>query len=428
MEIALPYGRQELALRTEGLGEVRVVNPNPRPPLPDAQEAVRRALEEPIASPPLRSLLTSRDRVAIVVSDVTRLWVGTHLMLPPILEEVAAAGIPEERVSIVVALGDHRRQTPEEHALICGAEVVKRYRVEDHDCFSPDLVDYGTSSFGTPLAINRTVATADKLILTGGVSYHILAGFGGGRKSVLPGVAGYEGIQKNHSLALEDPGPDGVNPRVGPGLLEGNPVSEDMLEAARKVGTTFIVNAVVDDAKNYLFVAAGELDAAHRAACRVFDEVFGVAVEGEADLVLASCGGYPKDTQLYQAIKALDNAARAVRPGGVIVLVAACSEGVGSQPFFEFFRHRTLAAMSAALREHFLMPGFVAFRTASICQRAHVILVSSLAKEVVRETGMLPAADLGEALEMARAILGGAPALTYVLPHGGATFPKFAAK
>jgi nickel-dependent lactate racemase len=205
--------------------------------------------------------------------------------------------------------------------------------------------------------------------------------------------------------------------------MEGNPVAEDMLEIALIVGVDFLLNVVVNEKQEFVYIAAGELEQAHLAGCRVTKEIFGIEIQEKAELVIVSSGGYPKDIQLYQAIKALDNATYAVREGGVIILVSECSDGIGSRPFEEFFKHGEVEDLSARLQINFTMPGFVSLRTASICRKTPVILISSLAEDLVKRVKMIPAHSPAEAMQIAHQILGHQPESVYIMPHGGNIFP-----
>ncbi|WP_088188188.1 nickel-dependent lactate racemase [Desulfosporosinus sp. FKA] len=421
--IKLAYGKEILNFEVPSEVRIQQIEAKKSTPITNVEESLRHVLDHPLGTPPLKEVVNSGDKVVIVVSDITRLWIRIDILLPILLDVLNEAGIPDQDISIVTATGDHRLQTAEEHRAICGVQALARVPIYDHECHASDLVDLGLSSRGTPIKVNRRVWEADKVILTGGIAYHLLAGFGGGRKSIAPGVCGYEMIQKNHSLALTEPGPTGLHPNIMTGKMEGNPVSEDMLEIARKVGVNFILNVVVNEKKDFVFLAAGDLYEAHLAGCRVVEEIFGIEIEQKADLVFVSCGGYPKDIQLYQAIKALDNASYAVKEGGVIVLVSECSDGIGSQPFEEFFKHGNVEEMSSKLQQDFLMPGFVSLRTASICRKTPVILISSLPEVVVRRMKMLPASSLETAWQRAAELLGKQPKSVYVMPHGGNTFP-----
>lgn len=419
----IPYGKKTLTFQVPDTVESREIEARASRPLVNVVEAVRQAVENPLGTPPLSRLVVPRDKVVIVVSDVTRLWVRSDVLIPVLLDVLNKAGVPDRDISIVFATGDHRAQTPEEHAMILGEDISSRIGLFDHDCHASDLVNLGVSSRGTPVLVNRRVFQADRVILTGGIAYHLLAGFGGGRKSIAPGVCGYETIQRNHALALKDAGPAGVNPSVGTGKLSGNPVHEDMLEITRKVGVDFIVNVVVNEKMQYVKVLAGELSDAHLAGCKVVEEIFGIDIDKKADLVIASCGGYPKDISHYQSIKALDNASHAVMDGGVVILASECSDGVGSEPFRKFFNYGGVAEMQTALHANFTMPEFVALRAASICRRSPVILISSLADEVVRSLQMIPAHNETEAMNLAGKLLGHEPEHVYIMPHAGNTFP-----
>lgn len=419
----MAYGKEMLFFEFPEGVRVGKIEAKASQPILNIQEAIRHALANPVGTVPLPEIVRPGDKVVIVVSDITRLWVRTDVLLPVLLDVLNEAGIPDQDISIVTATGDHRLQTAEEHKAICGGGVLARVPIYDHECNAPDLVDLGVSGRGTPIKVNRRVWAANKVILTGGIAYHLLAGFGGGRKSIAPGVCGYEMIQKNHALAVQDAGATGLNPNIQTGKMAGNPVAEDMLDIARRVGVDFILNVVVNEKKEFVYLAAGELHEAHQAGCRVTEQIFGIEIKAKADVVIVSSGGYPKDIQLYQAIKALDNAAYAVRDGGVIVLVSECSDGIGSRPFQEFFAHGEVEDMSAALKADFTMPGFVSLRTASICRKTPVILISSLAEDVVEQVKMRPASSLAEAWQLAEEILGRHPESVYLMPHGSNTFP-----
>lgn len=421
----LAYGKQMLSFNFPFSVKSQEIKAKTRQPILDVKRAILQAIAHPIGTPPLLEILNPGDKVVIIVSDVTRLWVRTDVLLPVLLDVLNGLGIPDKDISLVTATGDHRLLTLEEHTAICGAEVLARVPIFDHECHAQDLVDLGKSSRGTPILVNRRVWEADKVILTGGIAYHLLAGFGGGRKSIAPGVCGYEMIQQNHALALKDGGPSGINPNIQTGRMLGNPVSEDMLEIARRVGVDFILNVVVNEKKEFVFIAAGELHEAHLEGCRVAEEIFGIEIEEKAELVVVSSGGYPKDTQLYQTIKALDNATYAVREGGVIIIVSECSEGIGSQPFEEFFSHGEVGDMNAKLHSDFTMPGYISLKTASICQKNPVILISSLPEDLVKHVKMLPANSPEEALQLAAQLLGRQPESVFIMPHGGDTFPIF---
>ncbi len=425
VKYSLPYGKYFLEFSLPAGSSLTTLEANPSRPLADIRQAVSSALASPTGTLPLKELVHAGEKVVIVTSDITRLSFRTDAYLPVILDVLNSAGIPDADISVVMATGSHRVQTAEEHRLIVGDEAYGRVRVIDHRCDAPDLAPAGVTSRGTEITVNRWVAEADRLIVTGGVSYHLLAGFGGGRKSLVPGVCSCRGIQQNHSLALT---PQGVHPMVSTGVMDGNPAAEDMLEGARLLEPDFLVNVVVNERQEIVSVVAGELEAAFLAGCRVVEETFGVKIPSQADLVIASCGGYPKDIQLYQAIKGLDNAAYAVRPDAPILLLAECSDGLGSRDFLRWFDYGGPAAIQQVLEQEFTMPGFVALRTAEILAGHPVYLLSGLEADTAERLGMRPVRRLDQALDhiFNSPALGGEIRDILLMPHASLTFPILA--
>jgi len=288
----------------------------------------------------------------------------------------------------MMACGDHRPQTLEEHRRIVGETVYGRIRIYDHACKDEaNLVDLGVTKRGTPIIMNKQVMEADRIIITGGLSYHTMAGYGGGRKSLVPGVAGYKTIQANHSLTVRlQPGET-----CAAGVVETNPLAADLMEAARIVGPDFLINTVTNEHNEVIAVVAGDLEAAWAQGCRLVDTTFGVPLANRADLVVASCGGYPKDMQLYQSMKALDHAEKAVRDHGIIILVTECSDGPGHPEWVDAFKLGGVAEIGASLQDRYTIQKYVALFTSQILGRATVIVVSSLPDPVVRGVGMVPA-------------------------------------
>lgn len=399
----LRYGAGTVRFELPPEWEVEEVAFRPYPVEADPVGAIRRALAEPLGTPPLREIVRAGERVCILVNDGTR-QARSELFLPLVLEELNRAGVRDEDVFLVFATGSHRQVGREEMAALVGREVAARVAMYSHDCHDAGLLTFlGTTSRGTPVYINSRVVDADRRILTGSVVHHWFAGFGGGRKALVPGVAGYETIRRNHALMLE--------PGCRAGVLDGNPVAEDMLEAARLVGADFLVNTVLNPAGDVLGVFAGDMDLAHREACRLAHRAFAGYGAGPADLVIASCGGWPKDINVYQSHKALENAALVCRPGGVIILAAECREGVGSDCYWEWVqKYPTLPELERAIREEFVLGGHKAWAVARITARHPVVLLSSLDPATVTRLGFVPASTPEEALAAARRHLRGAGA------------------
>jgi nickel-dependent lactate racemase len=388
-------------------------------------EAVKEALRNPIGSPPLKEVVCPGDTVVIIVSDITRGWIQSNVFLPILLNELNAAGIPDKDISIVIALGTHRPHTEQENVVVCGEEVCHRVAFYAHDCLDQSQLTYlGTTKRGTPAYINKHVAAADKVILTGGIVFHLMGGFGGGRKSVMPGVSGDVTIQTNHSLGLHAQVGHGANPECMSGKLVGNPVHEDMADVAELLNPAFLLNAVYTPEGEFAQFFAGHWYKAWEAGCKKVAEIYGIPIEKQADLVIASAGGFPKDINLYQGSKTIDNAFLAVKPGGVIIAFMECRDIAEPAEFSDWFRYKDLLEFEKAVRAHFTIPGFIAFKLADIAQKNTLIVVTKPENaEFIRNTGMIPAFSAEEALTIAKAKLRRENYTITCMTHGANTAP-----
>jgi lactate racemase len=409
----LAYGRSFLPARVPG---DRLL-PRPSEPVADETQAVFEALGNPIGAPPLREIARPGERVAIVVNDITRLT-RSDLLLPPIVNTLNAAGIPDRDIFIVFALGIHRRQTDEERRLIAGGEIYSRIRCFDH--ISTDdagLVEIGTTSFGNRVEINREVWEADRIILTGEIVYHLIAGYSGGRKSLVPGVAGFRTTTFNHRMIFD--------PACRAGKLDGNPAHEDLLEACRMVDPDFIVNVVLNPGGRLIRVVAGDYDLAHREGCRTVDRMLRVEIEAPYDLIVASAGGFPLDIDLRQAHKGLENACRALRPGGSILFYAECPNGAGIRSFEDYVRrYRDDSEMREALDREFVVGGHKAYWVVRLGRLYNVHLVSGLDPEFVRRCHFQPVSPAGHQAALENLVREAGPAVRVaVLPYSGFTLP-----
>jgi nickel-dependent lactate racemase len=402
MAISLAYGHHSLCVELADAGQkIQVLAPQRC-----AWDPIRLALAAPIGSPRLCELVRPSQSVAIVASDITRPC-PTGLMLPPVLEELAAAGVREKQIAVVFALGSHRPHTAQERARLAGSGIAERVRCLDSD--PSRVVQVGTTSRGTPIEAFEPVVSADVRIALGNVEPHYFAGYSGGAKALVPGVCSARTIQRNHAWM--------VDPQARGGVLAGNPVREDLEEGAALIGIDFILNVILDNEHRVVAAAAGDVTQAHRWACRLVEHQSTVYVDQPADVVLVSSGGYPKDISLYQAQKALDNAAAAVRPGGVIVWAAECPEGLGHATFEEWIVGATPDSILARLQHEFVLGGHKAAAIARVLKQASVHLVSSLPPELVRACGLAPFADVDSALAAARKRIEPASTLL-VLPEG----------
>lgn len=414
-EFSFRFGSQTRVISLASDLACETLLPQSLPPLNDPVSAIRAALARPIGTPPLREILRPGEGVAILVNDITRL-VYSEVFLPVIIDEINACGITDKDIFIVFALGLHRQQSAEEQRRIVGEEVARRIALYDHDCRTrEDLVALGRTSRGNEVWINRRVYMADRVILTGEIIYHQIAGYSGGRKSLVPGVAGAETTTFNHQLILD--------PNCRPGLLESNPAHEDLLEACRMFDPDFLLNVVLSPAGGWVRVVAGHYDIAHRAGCETVDQMCRVQIDQPYDLVLASAGGFPLDIDLRQAHKGMENAARALRPGGVLVYFAECPDGTGSAAIEEWAEKFCDAKqMERELRTGFVVGAHKAFWLARLGERFKILLVSKLPEALVRKCHLKPTADPQDAVAQELRRLGAGARIAYV-PHAGITLP-----
>lgn len=368
-QISLAFGLQALTLCLPQESLLAYIEGRETTPVTDVARVVREVLNHPVASPPLRAVVQPGDKIVVIAADITRQWVRHDLFLPALLDELNSAGVADSNITLVTALGAHRRHTRDDNILTYGQEVVGRINiVQSRAVEKADFAYCGCTRRGTPVYINRHVLQAGKVILTGGITYHSMAGFGGGRKAILPGVAGYETIQANHRLCLSPEQGSGPHPECRQGNLATNEMHLDMVEAAAMVKPDFLLNAVFTAAGGFAGFVAGHWHEAWLSGCRQAAAIAGVPVAEPADVVIASAGGYPKDINFYQASKAIENACLAVRPGGILIVVMECREISEPPDFSQWFDYPTLYDREAALREGFTVPGFVALKLGFICQ------------------------------------------------------------
>ena len=427
----LPYGNgfQEVTLPEEKV--LYDIHGNKADVLEEITAATLAAVRCPIASQPLQKVVRKGDKVAVIVSDVTRL-VRTAEFLPVIISEINAAGVPDEDITIIVDTGTHRAHTHDEDIAVCGKDIVKRIKIHQHDSRNnEELTDLGVTSFGTPILIDSYVAEADQVIITGAVSLHPMAGFGGGRKAVMPGVSGHATIMHNHAIALAPKVGDGCNPLCETGLLEGNPLHEDMVEVTKKLDPAFLVNMVFTPEGKLHEVVAGHWYKAWEKGCKDLVAMAGVPIKELADVVFASAGGSPKDMNLYQSCKAHMNAVFAVKKGGIMILTLECPDIKEPAIFTDWFSKSDVLQFEKDVRADFSIPAFVAFKTRCIVNSLTTYLVTKPENfEFVRQTGQIPVASLEEAWLLTQQELAKQGKDDYkitIMGHASATMPVFEA-
>jgi len=420
VDVWLPYGKTDVCVRVPARNLLGTIEPEERQGAPDGKIEVERALKEPISSKRLSEIVRPESKVAIVVDDATR-KAPSEAMLLPVLCELHAAGVKDENVTVIFGCGTHRAVKPEEAAALLGEEALKRVKTISHCCTNQDLVYVGTTkTHSNKVYLNRTFAEADVKVLLGDVNFHYYAGYGGGRKSVMPAVSGEETIKQNHALLLS------ASARTG--ILKDNPVHVDMTEAARLAKVDFIVNIVENKKGEIVKAFAGDLEQAFTEAVKLVDEMYRVTIDRRADILVVSAGGHPADMNLYQAYKGLDNALDAVKRGGVIILVAECPEGHGNEVFYDWMaRLGDLKTVEREVKRNFVMGGHKAYYLLKALQNHQIILVSSLPDYYATNIFKLKTARavndaLAEALKIA-----GSASRVWAMPQGSYTLPVFEA-
>lgn len=432
----LPWGsEEELALSLPPAWRVVAEGRPPMlPPLGDLAEAVRDCLEHPIGVPPLRSLVGPETRVALVMDDATR-PTPVHLLAPIVLDSLLQAGARPERIVGLFALGTHRPMSPEEMAARAGEAVTSRIRCFSFDCHdAAAFVFLGVTQRGTPVHLNRLAVEADLRILIGTVEPHPQAGFGGGFKNLLPGLAHAESIGRNHLLT---PSTEQYN-LIG-SLPEANPMRLDLEEAGRMAGPTFLLNVVLNPDLQPVAVFAGDPVEAHRAAVRTARSLYGVPLSHPVDVVIASA--YPLDADLRQAGKALLNVAGACRPGGVLLGFLRCEEGLGNVPLPRFLPPLGLARALvrgmgargiAFLARHLPRPvpveaRFLVRLGLHMLKDYHVLIYSPRLMEVAGDRfPPVLYGDQGALFQAAERLVGTREPEAALFPWGGTSFPILA--
>ena len=417
MQIDLPYGHS--SVRVEVPDHAKVVNLKPADEPVDIQSEIRMALEHPVGSMPLRSLARGLQDAVIVINDVTR-PAPSGEMLEALLEELLHAGLTENRVTVVIANGNHRPCTSFEIRQMVGDDLFERLRIINHDANdSKHLTRVGQTKTGLPVWANKTVANASFKILTGLISPHHSAGYSGGRKSLIPGVAGLETLKQHHSFPFRPFAP-------AYGWMKGNPFHEEAVRIAKKVGINFILNVIQDSIGNFFKAVAGDLVAAHEKGVSMGNPFWEVSLPHRYDLVITTPGGFPRDIDLHQAQKAVSAAETMIQSNGIIVLIAECQDGLGKWKASWLKSARS----PQEVIERFQKEGFTEDHTSKdfMCARAvaqyRVILFSKgIPEKTARQIFFTPAASAQAAVDLALE-LSGKNANVLVLPRAVNCVPR----
>ena len=420
----LKYGEEYVEIPILGAASIETVEPEPMAEIDDLAQAFRAAVEENVvASAPLKERIAPDDLVTIVVSDITRSWMRQGDVLTVLgryLNE--EMGVPLANIAVLIALGTHRRSTEREKEIIAGSYLYQSAaQVVDHDC-DGENVYIGTTSRGTRVEVNP-LAVGRKVIVVGGTVHHMMAGFGGGRKNIVPGISSRRTIRENHCRAL-DPNRAHSDDRVGCGLLAENPIHEDMDEAAALLDVTFSVNIVVSAGGKHSGLFCGKLHEAWLASCDYQRQCYEREIGYEADVVVVSSGGAPKDMNLYQGCKGMLNAMRALKPGGEMLWLCKCPEGCGAPDYTAWLEPLREGRLDEALRADFTIGGFIFYLTVETLQKGHCRILTTIGDDVARPMGMQAYSDVDEMLKG----FDFTGKRVYVMPNGGNVVPMLVTK
>jgi nickel-dependent lactate racemase len=419
--LKLRYGKGEVALDLTGHLRVKMLSPRRADPPQDLDADLTEALRNPVASAPLADMARDKGKIVVSIPDRTRPRIARRL-LPTLLAELEAVGIGLEKVTIFVATGTHGEHSEAELIDLVGEGLAGRVAVrQNRSRHRDDFAALGTTTRGTPVHINRTLVEADLNIIISPVASHYFAGWGGGRKMILPGASQIETAWANHRLTLTEEGD--MNPLCRSGLLDGNPVHEDMVEAAGMIGNCFLINAVLDGWAGIACLNAGDIIESHRAATEIARGLLEVEIPEKCSLAIVSSGGHPLDINFIQSHKSMDHVAPCIRPGGIMIAVAECGNGAGSETFLPWFDFGDRDAVSRKLLDQYELNGHTALSLMKKLEDFRIVFVSSLSGEVVERMGMIPAASVDEAVATAEALLG-QDTLIYVFPCAWGILPE----
>ena len=421
--LEFPYGKEKLTCQIPEKMLAGVLTSKIGEYVPEASpaELVKKALQNPIGTESLAELAKGKKNVVIIASDHTR-PVPSKVIIPPMLEEIRR-GAPDAKITILIATGCHRGTTKQELVDKFGEEIVAKETIYIHDCDEREkLRNIGTLPSGGQCEINTIALDADLLVAEGFIEPHFFAGFSGGRKSVLPGVAGRTTVLANHCSEFID------SPYARTGILQNNPIHEDMLWASRQAKLQFIVNVVLNEDKEAICAVAGHPEKAHAEGVRFLESLCGAAAV-PADVVISTNGGYPLDQNVYQAVKGMTAAEATVKEGGVIIMLAKSNDGIGGDHFYHQLAdepdiQKTMALFLSRGRNETVPDQWQTQIMLRILMRAKVIYISEMDDAAVEEMHMIPAHSISDALKIAGKLLGKEEFTVAAIPDGVSVIVK----
>ncbi len=416
-KVLFPYGKEKIEynFKDDELISILESKIEEYEPSMDEQALVLEAMANPVGTKTLRELSVGKENVVIIASDHTR-PVPSKLIIPPMLKEIRE-GNPNAKITILIATGCHRYTTKDELVYKFGKEIVEKENIYIHDCDERDkLVSIGTLPSGGDCEINKIAYEADLLVSEGFIEPHFFAGYSGGRKSVLPGVCGRSTVLANHCSEFI------ANENARTGVLDNNPIHNDMLWAAEKANLQYIVNVVLNADKKVIFATAGHREEAHKKGTEFLSSLCG-AKACEADVVITTNGGYPLDQNVYQAVKGMTAAEATVKKNGVIIMLAKSNDGIGGDHFYhqladEADINKTMNIFLERKRSQTVPDQWQTQILLRVLMHASVIYISEMPDDVVEKMHIIPAHSIDEALKKARELLGKDDVKITAIPDG----------
>jgi nickel-dependent lactate racemase len=410
---SLKYGRDRITFQLPKNWQATAVHHDEPQPVP-LEDALLDSLENPIGERSFSEWISRFKNVLVIVPDVTR-YAGMERLLPILLERSPK----NMHARIIFALGNHRKQTEDEKKGLISRSIYKKIPSLDHDCYDKNgLTLAGTTSSGLEVVLNSALFQADAAIVTGSINFHYLAGFGGGRKSIFPGIAGYDTILGIHRQVFNKEGP-GKHPSARSGVLKGNPMHEEIMEGIALIRTPlFLINTVLDDRKNFLNIFAGNIKSAHEAGCAWYKKHFEAIVQEKADVVIVSSGGFPKDINFIQSHKAMEHAMGAVKDNGAVIVAGKCEDGLGNADFLKWFEHGQSQDMEPHVRKSDKVYAQTAYATRLKAEQCSIFFVSELDDGSVRKMGLIPKKSIEDAVS---AVDDGKDKFCHIIPDGSNT-------
>lgn len=413
------YGNGSVDLPLPETANIQVLQGRGQPAADDIGAALRAALEHPIGGPDLQSFLRPSDLVTLIISDMSRFWMRQDLVIPHLVSYIRnQCGIPLKNLQILVANGTHIGGDEAQLRTLVTDEVYDAIQVINHNCLDDGHVNIGVTSRGTRVEVNP-LAVKRKVVALGAATQHVMAGYGGGRKSILPGICSMRSIRQNHAHAL-DPCAPRSNPAIGNAVLADNPLNEDMCEAAAMVEHLYVINLVMNTEMKLAYITSGHFMDSWLKACEMADAMVAVPIREKADVIITSCGGYPKDMSLYQGTKTIDNVESGLKPGGTLVLIAECREGGGPAEYFDWIDSLRAGTLDADLRKDFTIPGYIFYLNCEQARRFRIMMLTGADPEPIEKMGIRAYDDVNRLLSD----LNLSGKLTYVIHNGAAVVPK----